>query len=175
MDMSSAWSYLPPLIVVAAAFIFFMDFVGQENRQARSLTVDEPAELIRRGMIALLLVAAIAHIPVIPDHLKEAPYMGVLFILFTLATFAVASVLAARPSRVWYLVASVLCFAAVAAYVATRLVAFPELADDVGAWTEPLGVVSVSAETLAAALGVIALRSRGSLRHSTRSRRTASD
>jgi hypothetical protein len=175
MDMSSTWSYLPPLFVVAAAFVVFMDLVGQEGRPAQSTTPDQPSDAIRWGIIALLLVAALAHIPVVPDHLREAPYMGVLFILFSIAAFAVATVLAARPSRVWYLVAVVLSVAAVAAYVATRMIAFPELADDVGAWTEPLGLVSISAESLAALLGVAALRQPGAAAQTARSRRTASD
>jgi hypothetical protein len=175
MDMSSTWSYLPPLFVVAAAFVVFMDLVGQEGRPAQSTTPDQTSDVIRWGIIALLLVAALAHIPVVPDHLREAPYMGVLFILFSLAAFAVATVLAARPSRVWYLVAVVLSVAAVAAYVATRLIAFPELADDVGAWTEPLGLVSISAESLAAVLGLAALRQPGTATHTAHGRRTASD
>jgi hypothetical protein len=175
MDMSSTWSYLPPLFVVAAAFVVFMDLVGQEGRRTQSTTPDQPSDAIRWGIIALLLVAALAHIPVVPDHLREAPYMGVLFIAFSIAAFAVATVLAARPSRVWYLVAIVLSVAAVGAYVATRVIAFPELADDVGAWTEPLGLVSISAESLAALLGVAALRQPGAAAHAARSRRTASD
>jgi hypothetical protein len=175
MDMSSTWSYLPPLFVVAAAFVVFMDLVGQEGRRAQSTAPDQPADVIRWGIIALLLLAALAHIPVVPDHLREAPYMGVLFILFSIAAFAVATVLAARPSRVWYLVAVVLSAAAVAAYVATRLIAFPELADDVGAWTEPLGLVSISAESLAALLGLAALRQPVAVRRSPQRRRTASD
>jgi hypothetical protein len=175
VDMSSTWSYLPPLFVVAAAFVVFMDLVGQEGRRAQSTTPEQPSDAIRWGIIALLLVAALAHIPVVPDHLREAPYMGVLFILFSIAAFAVATVLAARPSRVWYLVAVVLSVAAVAAYVATRMIAFPELADDVGAWTEPLGLVSISAESLAALLGVAALRQPVAVRRSTQRRRTASD
>ncbi len=175
MDMSSTWSYLPPLFVVAAAFVVFMDLVGQDGRRAQTTTPGQPSDVIRWGIIGLLLVAALAHIPVVPDHLKEAPYMGVLFILFSIAAFAVATMLAARPSRLWYAVAVVLCVAAVGAYVATRLIAFPELADDVGAWTEPLGLVSISAESLAAVLGVAALRQPGAATHTARSRRTASD
>jgi hypothetical protein len=175
MDMSSTWSYLPPLFVVAAAFVVFMDLVGQGGRRAQSTTSGQPPDVIRWGVIGLLLVAALAHIPVVPDHLKEAPYMGVLFIFFSIAAFAVATVLAARPSRGWYSVAVVLCVAAVGAYVATRLIAFPELADDVGAWTEPLGLVSISAETLAALLGVAALRQPAGATHTAQRRRTASD
>jgi hypothetical protein len=175
MDMSSTWSYLPPLFVVAAAFVVFMDLVAQDGRRAQTATPGQPSDVIRWGIIGLLLVAALAHIPVVPDHLKEAPYMGVLFILFSIAAFAVATVLAARPSRLWYAVAVALCVAAVGAYVATRLIAFPELADDVGAWTEPLGLVSISAESLAAVLGVAGLRQPGAATHTARGRRTASD
>jgi hypothetical protein len=175
MDMSSAWSYLPPLFVVGAAFLFFMDVIAQESRQARSETSDQPSDVIRWGVIGLLLVAAVAHLPVIPDHLRQAPYMGVLFILFTLAAFAVATVLAARPSHLWYLVTSALCVAAIAAYVATRLIAFPQLADDVGAWTEPLGIISISAEAVAASLSAVAVRRPQEKSQSPQRRRTASD
>ena len=38
----------------------------------------------------------------------------------------------------------------------TRLVAFPELADDVGDWLEPLGVVSVLAESTAVGIAAAA-------------------
>jgi hypothetical protein len=41
------------------------------------------------------------------------------------------------------------CGAAIGAYLSTRLVAFPMLADDRGNWLEPLGVVSVSVEAIA--------------------------
>jgi hypothetical protein len=42
----------------------------------------------------------------------------------------------------------------VAVYAATRLVAFPQLADDVGNWLEPLGVVSVLSELAVVVLGL---------------------
>jgi xanthine/uracil/vitamin C permease (AzgA family) len=157
-DMSSAWSYLPPLILVGGAFIVFMAMIGQEHRHADWAQRREPSSMLRWSVIALLFVASIAHVPVIPEHLHEAPYMGVLFICFTCAAFGLATVLAAVPARVWYAVAAALCTAAVAAYVATRVVAFPQLADDVGAWTEPLGLVSISAETAVVALSILALR-----------------
>jgi hypothetical protein len=52
------------------------------------------------------------------------------------------------------------CGAAVVGYVATRLTAFPQLADDVGNWFEPLGVVSVLTEALVVVLAVVAVRRR---------------
>jgi hypothetical protein len=157
-NMSSGWSYLPPLLLVGAAFLVFVDRVGRDNQHDRAARADAASSPLRWAVIALLFIASIAHIPVIPEHLKEAPYMGVLFIAFTLAAFGVATAMAANPSRGWYLVTIALCTAAVGAYVATRLVAFPQLADDVGAWTEPLGLVSICAETAAVALSLLAVR-----------------
>jgi hypothetical protein len=153
-NMSSAWSSLPPLIVVGAGFLAIMEMAGRGNRRSRSVAAAQP----RLEIIALLFVASMAHVPVIPEHLKEAPYMGVLFIGFTLASFVVATVLAFRPALGCYRVVVALCSAAVTAYVATRLIAFPQLADDVGAWAEPLGLVSISTETLAVVLSALALR-----------------
>jgi hypothetical protein len=143
---------------VGAAFLVFVDRVGRDNRYGRAAPADEVSNHIRWVVIALLFVASAAHLPVIPEHLEEAPYMGVLFIAFTLAAFGVATGMAASPSRSWYLMTIGLCTAAVAAYVATRLVAFPQLADDVGAWTEPLGIVSICAESAAVVLSVLAVR-----------------
>jgi hypothetical protein len=160
MNMSSQWAYLPQFSLVGAAFLAFMGTVGRQPHTHRSSS-KEPSNTVRWAIISLLLVAAVAHIPVIPEHLHEAPYMGVLFIAFTVSAFAVASILAAIPSRIWYLVASGLCAAGVMAYVATRLVAFPQLADDVGLWVEPLGLVSIATESVAAMLGLVALRGVG--------------
>lgn len=111
---------------------------------------------------AALLVAAGAHLPVIPEHLVEAPYMGVLFIAFVVAAAAAAVALTVRGSgRAPFVAAGVLCAAAVAAYCLTRLVAFPHLGDDVGNWGEPLGVVSLVSETAVLMLSVAAGRSAG--------------
>jgi hypothetical protein len=54
--------------------------------------------------------------------------------------------------------AAALCTAGIAAYAATRLVAFPQLADDVGNWMEPLGVVSVLSEAVVVACALMMLR-----------------
>ena len=70
--------------------------------------------------------------------------MGVLFILLTTACLLLAgvSLTSSHPAGPTGLV----CGAAIVGYAATRLVAFPQLADDVGNWLEPLGVVAVVSE-----------------------------
>jgi cytochrome bd-type quinol oxidase subunit 2 len=98
----------------------------------------------------LLLGSGAAHLPVMQEHLREAAWMGCLFAAFAVACAALAAALALSGSRVPQLAAGTLCVLAVLTYAATRVVAFPQLHDDVGNWGEPWGVVSITLETLGA-------------------------
>ena len=102
----------------------------------------------RWNLVVAAVVASAAHVPVIAPHLDEAPYMGGLFIAFTVTCLVIAGAAVARPSRVVWAAAAAVCGSAVVTYAATRLVAFPQLSDDVGNWFEPLGVVSVLSESV---------------------------
>lgn len=104
------------------------------------------------------LVAAAAHVPVIGPHLGQAPYMGVSFVVLTAACLFLAAAAALRDTAVVYQLAVLTCRLAIAGYAATRLVAFPGLADDVGDWLEPLGIVSITAEALVIIAAVNGLR-----------------
>ena len=115
---------------------------------------------LRWSVVAAIGVAAVAHIPVIAPHLEEAPYMGVLFIALTAVCLTLGAAIAAANSTWAYQAAAAVCGAAVLAYAATRLVAFPQLSDDVGNWFEPLGVVSVLSESLVVVLAIAAVRRR---------------
>jgi cytochrome bd-type quinol oxidase subunit 2 len=104
-----------------------------------------------------LLVAAAAHVPVTPEHLREAPYMGWLFVGFTAVAVITAVVVAVRGTvSAPFFAAGVLCAAAILAYALTRVIAFPELGDDVGNWGEPLGVLSVASEAAVVVLSLVA-------------------
>ena len=121
---------------------------------------------MRLATVASILVAAVAHIPVIAPHLDEAPYMGVLFIALTAVCLTLGALIAAADSTWTYRAAAAVCGAAVLAYAATRLVAFPQLADDVGNWFEPLGVVSVVSESLVVLVALLVVaRRRGAHRN----------
>jgi hypothetical protein len=102
--------------------------------------------------------AAAAHLPVIAPHLEEAPYMGLLFILLTIACTTLGVTAIAYDAPLVYLAAATICGVTIIGYAATRLVAFPMLADDVGNWLEPLGVVSIIAESIVVAGSITALR-----------------
>lgn len=84
--------------------------------------------------------------------------MGALFIVLTVACLGLAAAMVINDSAAVYAAAAVTCGLAVVGYAATRLVAFPMLADDVGNWLEPLGVVSIVTETIVVVLSVLALR-----------------
>jgi len=115
----------------------------------------------RRGwrwlVVAGTVAAAAAHVPVIGPHLREAPYMGVAFVVLTTACLALAGAALVWDTDLVYGLAELTCGLAVAGFVVTRLVAFPDLADDVGKWLEPLAVVSVLAEAtvVGAAFGAL--------------------
>lgn len=117
---------------------------------------------LRWTTVVALLVAAAAHIPVIPEHLHEAPYMGMLFIAFTVVAAAVALLVAVRGSaQTPFLAAGAVCASAIATYCMTRVIAFPQLGDDVGHWREPLGLVSIASEAAVVLLSAAAAATLG--------------
>lgn len=87
--------------------------------------------------------------------------MGVLFIVLAAACTLLAVAALVRDTTAVYGLAVLTCGLAVSGFIATRLVAFPMLADDVGNWTEPLGLVSIASESVvvAAAFATLLRRS----------------
>jgi hypothetical protein len=106
------------------------------------------------------VAAALVHLPVMADHVQEAPYMGVLFAVFGLVALGLAAALLLADTPVRYALLGVWCLLAVAAYAATRLVALPGLEHDVGHWTDPWGMGAVAVELAVAISCVAALRGR---------------
>ncbi|MFF3313510.1 hypothetical protein [Streptomyces sp. NPDC002952] len=132
--------------------------------QSRHVPLHHP---LRFPAAALLLIAGIAHIPITPEHLEEAPYIGILFIALTVVCFALALMLLRHDTPlVWTAVVAV-TVAAVLTYLVSRMTALPQIADDVGNWTDPLGLVSIASEFLAATLAAAALASRQAQKSAT--------
>ncbi len=104
-------------------------------------------------------VAAAAHVPVIGPHLSEAPYMGALFVVLTAACVSLGVAALIKDDRAVYALAALTCGLAILGYAATRLVSFPMLADDVGNWLEPLGLVSIASEAVVVIAAISGLRS----------------
>jgi threonine/homoserine efflux transporter RhtA len=119
---------------------------------------DEPIDSrLRRPGAAALLVAGTVHVPPVPEHVHEAPYIGVLFIALAAACAVLAFLLARRDSVAIWAVTTVLAAAAALAYVVSRTVGLPQIHDDTGNWSDPLGAIALTTETTAAAIGAFVL------------------
>ena len=105
-----------------------------------------------------MVVAGAVHIPVTPEHLQEAPYIGYLFIALTVVCFLLALVILVADSAAVWAVSGVVTALALGAYLLSRSVALPQIGGDVGNWLEPLGLVAIVFEGLTIALAVAALR-----------------
>jgi hypothetical protein len=115
---------------------------------------------LRWPLAIFAAIGAGAHLPVVGEHLREAPYMGEEFIVLIVACLLIAVAALVCDSAALYAIAAGTCGLAIAGYALTRLVALPQLADDVGNWLEPLGVASLLAETATVAVALFALADR---------------
>jgi hypothetical protein len=94
----------------------------------------------------------------VPDHLREAPYIGVLFIALAAVSVILAVALLAYDAPVVWIATFVVMAAAVAAFLISRTVGLPQMPDDVGNWTgEAMGIPAVTSETLASLLALMTL------------------
>jgi hypothetical protein len=115
---------------------------------------------LRWSAAALLAATAGIHIALVPDHLREAPYAGALFIALSVAALMLAVLVVVRSQVVIWTMSAALVLGALLAYVASRSIGLPSLADDVGDWLNPLGVAALLVEAAAILVcsGVLALR-----------------
>jgi hypothetical protein len=108
----------------------------------------------------MLLATAGTHIPLVRMHLDEAPYIGVLFILLSAVSIVLAVGVAVWDTRLMWLATGVVGALAVVAFFASRTVGLPQIGDDVGNWTEPLGLLSILSEAAVVAVAELWLRLR---------------
>jgi hypothetical protein len=109
----------------------------------------------RRGVSA----TAAIHMTLVPEHLREAPYAGGLFIALSVVALAAAMLLSATDHELVWLAAGAISLGALVAYFLSRSVGLPSMSDDIGDWANPLGLAAVACETLV--LGCWIARSAG--------------
>jgi hypothetical protein len=144
-------------LVLSTVFLPMPGDVSQP-RHPRSADTSGSRSWLRFPVAALATTAALAHVPVTPEHLTEARYIGVLFLALTVVLLLGATALLVSEAAITYGVLAAACALAVTAYVVSRTVGLPQIGDDVGHWLEPLGVVSALGELGVVVLAGIALR-----------------
>ena len=110
------------------------------------------------SIVGLVGIAWI-HLLDLGDKMEETPYLGVAYIGL-LAGCIAAVVLLARGDRRGFLLAGGLAGATFIGYCLSRTTGLPAATDDVGNWTETLGVWSLIAEGAVVALSATALSRR---------------
>jgi peptidoglycan/LPS O-acetylase OafA/YrhL len=75
--------------------------------------LEERGQRQRRLVAVAAAIAAVAHVPVIAPHLGEAPYMGLLFIVLTLACLVLAGAALIQDTGAVYALAVLTCGLAV--------------------------------------------------------------
>ena len=103
----------------------------------------------------LLLVAGAAHVPLISEHLEEAPYIGVLFMLLAIICAVLAVLVVVADATLVWVASAVVTALALAGFLLSRTVGLPQIGDDIGNWTEPLGFPAVGAEALMVVLALL--------------------
>ena len=120
----------------------------------RSRRVDLP--IFEALTILGLIGIAWIHLLDLGDKMEETPYLGVAYIGL-LAGCIAAVVLLARGDRRGFLLAGGLAGATFIGYCLSRTTGLPAATDDIGNWTETLGVWSLVAEGAVVALSATAL------------------
>lgn len=112
-------------------------------------------ELIARG-VAVVGLAGVALIHLLDSlgKFQETPYMGWMYIALMLSCLAAAAALIHTNSRAAWLATLALPASAIIGFTLTRTVGLPQAQDDIGNWSEPLGLASLFVEgTLIAVAG----------------------
>jgi len=100
---------------------------------------------------------AVAHIPVTKEHLTEAPYIGIAFVLVTVAGFVLAQLLLTADTRRLWQATAVVSALALVAFLLSRTIGLPQIQDDIGDWSDPLGTVAVVCEAIMLATAIVHL------------------
>lgn len=102
---------------------------------------------LSRGLIAAGLVAiAGIHIADLPGKWEEVRYLGWAYIGLIVASLVLAELVATRANRLLIAASGALAASVLIGFIINRTVGMPNAMDDIGNWTEPLGMVSLLVE-----------------------------
>jgi hypothetical protein len=138
-----------------------MSTITRDQSTASPLDTERTAGslALRLGGVGLLAGIAWVHVLDLPGKWSEVRYLGVGYVLLIAACVVSAVMLLARDRRGWMLGGAVAGLTLVG-FVLNRTVGLPAATDDIGNWSETLGVWSLVLESAMVALSVAALRLR---------------
>jgi hypothetical protein len=118
--------------------------------------------IVRDGIARAVGVVGLAGVGLIhlldaPGKFEETPYMGWMYVALIAGCLVVAAELIRTGSRTAWAGAALLPLSAIVGYTLTRTVGLPQATDDIGNWSEPLGMASLFVEGALVALSVAAL------------------
>jgi hypothetical protein len=115
---------------------------------------------LRVSGIGLLVAIVVIHLADIADKFEEVPYLGVGYVGL-IAGCVVAAVLLAQPDPTWrdrgWMIGGGVAALTLVGFVLTRTVGLPAATEDLGNWSEPLGIWSLVTEGLMVLLAAVAL------------------
>ena len=97
------------------------------------------------GFVGMLAIALI-HLLDVVGKIQETPYLGVMYIALMVASVAVAFVLLHTGSTLGWAAAGLLALLTLIGFILSRTSGLPSATDDIGNWTEPLGLASMFVE-----------------------------
>jgi hypothetical protein len=107
---------------------------------------------------------ALIHVLELPDAFAETTYLGILFVCAVVASLLLAATLTRTTDRRVWAAACALPVLILLGYVLSRTSGLPGFSDDVGVWSEPLGLASMVVEGLLICLTAELLATRWSAR-----------
>lgn len=109
------------------------------------------------GIVGLLGVGLI-HLLNLPGTMHETPYIGWLTIGVVVGSLVAAAMLVHRPARIAWSAAIVVTASTAIAFVVSRTVGLPLATDDIGNWSESLGLASLFVEGVGVCAAAWAIR-----------------
>jgi hypothetical protein len=109
-------------------------------------TIDDA--IARLVAVGGLVAIALIHMLQLPEAFDEIGYLGALFIVAVVASLLLAAALTRTSDDRLWASAGGLAALVLLCYVISRSVGLPGFTDDMGEWSEPLGLASMVAESL---------------------------
>jgi hypothetical protein len=131
-------------------------FPGREADSSEELSI--PVEtLLRPAAIVGLLAIALIHFLDFFTTIRSDAYVGVLYLaLIAGCLVAAGGLLGRKPWRAWMLTGAVAA-GPFLGYIVSRSVGLPGATDNIGNWTEPLGLAALFVEFLVVAISLRAV------------------